>query len=316
MITDVPGVLVGHWTDSEAMTGCTVIVLPPDTVASGEIRGGAPASREFALLDPIRTVGHVDAVVLSGGSAFGLAAGDGVIDGLAAQDRGFETAAGRVPIVVGLSLFDLAVGDGSVRPGPTEGRLALDAAATGHYETGLVGAGTGATCNKWSGSPEPGGVGTATIFAASASASTDSASSSDAAADDSGSENGAGDAAPLIVSALIVVNAVGAIDDGTSAEDIGPPVRPDQGHTEVAEGTNTTIGLVVTNAKIDKLGCHWLAQSAHDGLARCLLPAHTAADGDGIIAAVTGQVEADQMHLRLLAQAAVTKAVRSLAKTV
>ena len=279
------------------MTGCTVIVLPPSTTASGEVRGGAPASREFALLAPTRTVGHVDAVVLSGGSAFGLAAGDGVMTALAEQERGFETPAGRVPIVIGMSLFDLATGDGSVRPGAAEGALAVGAATADRYEVGLVGAGTGATCNKWSGNPEPAGLGTATM--------TTTVDREDGGQDE------------LIVSALIAVNAFGAIDDGTSADDIGPPVRPEPDADSDDDepdpsGTNTTIGIVVTNAVVDKVGCHWLAQGAHDGLARSLLPAHTAADGDAIVVAATGTVEADPMHLRLLVQAAVVRAIRSV----
>ncbi len=297
MITDVPGVLVGHWTDREAKTGCTVVVLPPGTVASGEVRGGAPASREFALLDPTRTVGNVDAIVLSGGSAFGLAAADGVMAGLAARNRGFETKAGPVPIVVGLSLFDLAVGDGAVRPGPAEGRVAFDAAGSGPHRVGQVGAGTGATVGKWWGRQDPGGLGTATIRS--------------------------GD---LVVAALFAVNAFGAIDDGSSVEDIGPPVRPDggdegdDGDGDDGDGdgggsgsaANTTIGVVVTNATIDKVGCLGLAQAAHDGLARSLLPAHTGADGDAVVAGATGQVEADPMHLRALVQAVVASAVRSV----
>lgn len=280
--------LVGHWTDREAETGCTVIVFPPDTVASGEIRGGAPASREFALLDPTKTISHIDALVLSGGSAFGLAAATGVVDRLEQQGRGFKTKVGVVPIVVGLSLFDLAVGDPTVRPGPEEGRSAFDAATDGPYEVGRVGAGTGATVNKWSGDPQPGGIGTATMTSGA-----------------------------LVVSALIAVNAVGAIDDGSSVADIGPPVRPEEPDSETEDGfdsgTNTTIGLVVTNASIDKVGCQLLAQGAHDGLARSLLPAHTAADGDGIVAAATGAVEADATYLRALTQAVVAAAVRSVA---
>ncbi len=282
MITDVPGVLVGHWTDREAKTGCTVVVLPPGTVASGEVRGGAPASREFALLDPTRTVGHIDAVVLSGGSAFGLAAADGVMAGLAGRDRGFETRVGRVPIVVGLSLFDLAVGDPSVRPGPTEGRAAFDAATPGRYPVGQVGAGTGATVGKWWGRQDPGGLGTATMRSGE-----------------------------LVVAALFAVNAFGEIDDGLSVEDIGPPVGPDGG--DAAEpGANTTIGVVVTNADVDKVGCLGLAQAAHDGLARSLLPAHTGADGDAVVAAAVGGVDADPMHLRALTQATVASAIRSV----
>ena len=119
MITDVPGVRVGHWTDRDALTGCTVVLFPEGTLASGEVRGGAPATREFDLLDPHRLVHRLDAVVLSGGSAYGLAAADGVMRWLEERGVGFPTSAGPVPIVVGASLFDLAVGDaiGSSRPG-------------------------------------------------------------------------------------------------------------------------------------------------------------------------------------------------------
>lgn len=281
MLTNVAGVEVGHWTDKVAMTGCTVVVLPEGTVASGEIRGGAPATREMALLEPTRTVQHVDAVVLSGGSAFGLAAADGVMSGLEERGRGFETAGGIVPIVVAMSLYDLAVGDGSIRPGPTEGLAALDSAGTGRHEVGRVGAGTGATVDKWSGVAKPGGLGTATI--------------------------GAGE---LVVSALVAVNAFGAIDDGTSVADIGPPVN---GEPSKQNGQNTTIGVVVTNADVDKTGCRSLAEAGHDGFARSLLPAHSQADGDALVVAATGLVEADPLHLRLLVQAVVASAIRSVA---
>ncbi|MEL6981206.1 MAG: P1 family peptidase [Actinomycetota bacterium] len=298
MLTDVPGIEVGHWTDEVARTGCTVILAPAGTTGSGEIRGGAPASREFALLEPGRTIASVDAVVLSGGSAFGLAAADGVMTALEARGRGFETRVGSVPIVVGLSLFDLAVGDASVRPGPEQGRAALAAATTGPHAVGQVGAGTGATVAKWSGNPEPGGFGAATLWAG-----------------------------PIVVSALVAVNAFGFIDDGTSVADPGPPVPPPDdtdadmdGDSEASgpadgAGTNTTIGVVATNAELDKVGCHLLAQSAHDGLARSLLPAHTAADGDGFVTLATGEVPAtpaELTHLRALAQAVVATAVRSV----
>ncbi|OWY62487.1 peptidase S58 DmpA, partial [cyanobacterium TDX16] len=165
MITDVPGIRVGHWTDPIARTGCTVVLLPPGTAASCEVRGGAPATRELALLDPGALVPHVDAVVLSGGSAFGLATGDGVARWLEHQGRGFPTPAGPVPIVVGLSLFDLLEGDAKVRPGPEEGIAACDAAHDGAVELGQVGAGTGATVDKWRHAREqarPGGLVAAT----------------------------------------------------------------------------------------------------------------------------------------------------------
>src|SRR5690242_2838525 len=159
----IPRVAVGHWTDSAARTGCTAIVLPEGSTASGEVRGGAPATREFELLAPNRTVQQVDAIVLTGGSAFGLAACDGAMRWLEEHDRGFPTPGGKVPIVVGMALFDLAVGDPSVRPGPDEGHAACEAAREGPPETGQVGAGTGATVDKWRGAEyaRPGGLGTA-----------------------------------------------------------------------------------------------------------------------------------------------------------
>ena len=130
MLTDVDGIEVGHWTDAVGRTGCTVVVMPEGSVASGEVRGGAPATREFALLDPSNLVSEVNAVVLSGGSAFGLAACDGVVDGLAQKGAGHETKFGPVPIVVGMSLFDLGAGDPSARPGHSEGLAALTVAQT------------------------------------------------------------------------------------------------------------------------------------------------------------------------------------------
>ena len=128
MIWEVPGIRVGHWTDPLARTGCTVALFDRAPVASGEVRGGAPATHEFSLLDPFATVERIDAVVLTGGSAFGLAATDGVVRFCVEHGRGFPTTAGPIPIVVGLGLFDLMVGDGSVRPGPEEGHAACTAA--------------------------------------------------------------------------------------------------------------------------------------------------------------------------------------------
>ncbi len=283
MVTDVAGVRVGHWTDPVGRTGCTVVLLPPDCVASGEIRGGSPACREFALLDPLHKVASIDAVVLSGGSAFGLAAGDGVVEWLAEHGRGFPTAVGRIPIVVGLSLFDLGVGDAAARPGAAEGRFAAEHALDAGVALGPVGAGTGATVGKWLGreAQTPGGLGAATLHSGE-----------------------------LTVSALIAVNAFGFIDDGTTTVDIGPPrlaASPENGFG------NTTIGVIVTNARLDKVACHLVAQSGHDGMARALLPAHTHADGDALIAVAAGTVDADLFHVRLLAQQAVTVAIRSVA---
>lgn len=326
MVTDVEGVRLGHWTDPVARTGCSVVVLPEGTVASGEVRGGAPATREFDLLHPARTVDRVDAVVLSGGSAFGLAAADGVMAGLATEGRGFPTGAGPVPIVVGMSLFDLLEGDGSVRPGPDEGAAALadalvsarpNPALTGTGLSvawlGAVGAGTGATVGKWRGRAHtrPGGLGTATARH--------------------------GD---VVVSALVAVNAYGDVDLGPSPDgtlvpalddlpvDLATgafgPVAASLADEEVrafgltdrpgplgTAGTNTTIGVVVTNAALDKTGCLLVAQGAHDGYARALFPPHTRVDGDAVVACATGEREADVDLVRLLGLRAVEAAIRA-----
>ncbi len=288
MDIEIPGLEVGHWTEVKARTGVTVIVLPEGTVASGEVRGGAPATREFALLDPQCLVDRVDAVVLSGGSAFGLAAADGVAVGLEAMGRGFPTAAGPVPIVVGMSLYDLNVGSASVRPGPEQGRLAL-AAATVHPATGPVGAGTGATVGKWRG-PEwvrPGGFSIATVRRDS-----------------------------LIVTALVAVNAAGDVGvEGHAVADAVAAATFDEWPDRSELFANTTIGVVVTNAAIDKSGCMIVAQGAHDGLARAITPPHMRTDGDAFVAAATGDVKAHVDDVRFSAVVAVEQAVRSAVDT-
>lgn len=298
MITDVDGVLVGHWTEADARTGCTVVRFPEGTVASAEVRGGAPASRELELLTPHRTVSRLDAVVLSGGSAFGLAAADGVMGVLEAEGVGFPTTFGVVPIVVGLSLFDLGVGDPTVRPGRHEGAAACRAARRGAHEIGQVGVGTGATVGKWRGRAHarPGGIGVATLRD--------------------------GD---VIVAALLAVNATGDIDDGTmtaGAVDLGSLRRSQEAfHDDGSPGspdltdpglTNTTIGVIATNARLDKNACLVTAQGGHDGMARALFPPHTSADGDALIVAATQQVDADLDLVRALAVVVVERAIRSL----
>jgi L-aminopeptidase/D-esterase-like protein len=273
----IDGVRVGHWTDPEARTGCTIVLLPEGTVASGEVRGGAPGTREFELLRPERLVAAVDAVVLTGGSAFGLAACDGVVAWLEEAGRGFPTRAGRVPIVVGAVLYDLAVGSASVRPGPAEGRAACESAADGAPAVGLVGAGTGCTVAKWRGPDHarPGGLGPAV--------------------------ERVGD---LEVAALFAVNAFGDLAEP------GSPLPP-RGAAVPAVGENTTIGVVVTNARLDKTGCLLVAQGGHDGLARALEPAHATVDGDAVVACATGRVDAPVDRVRILAARATESAIRS-----
>ncbi len=288
MITDVAGVRVGHWTDEEARTGCTVVLLPPGTVASGEVRGGAPGTREWQLLAPERMAPHVDAVVLSGGSAFGLAACDGVTRWCEERGIGLATPGGRVPIVVGAVLFDLGVGDPSVRPDADAGYAAAEAATGGIVTTGSVGAGTGATVSKWRGreAAVPSGIGTATERREQ-----------------------------LIVSAIIAVNAFGDVvpSSGSAEErvDPGPEAFPVTSGGPFGAMESTTIGMVVTNAALSKTGCYLMAQSAHDGLARSIEPVHTTVDGDAMVAAALGEVEAHVDEVRLLVARAVVGAVRS-----
>jgi L-aminopeptidase/D-esterase-like protein len=289
LITDVPGVLVGHWTDPVGRTGCTVVLLPEGTVASGEVRGGAPGTREWELLDPGRLVSHVDAVVLCGGSAFGLAACDGVARWCEEHGRGFPTAAGPVPIVVGAVLYDLGVGDPKARPGPDAGYAACATAAGSGVATGRVGAGTGATVAKWRGpqAVQPGGVGGAALA-------------------DAG----------LVVGALFAVNASGQLLDPTGPPPPWPAWRDDRQGTPRLGGlgsplSSTTIGVVATNARLEKSHCRLLAESAHDGMARALEPVHTRYDGDAVVAAATGGVDAPLELVRLLAARATTLAIRA-----
>ncbi len=294
MLTEIEGIRVGHWTDEPGRTGCTVVLFPEGTIASGEIRGGAPATRDFALLEPGRLVERLDAVVLSGGSAFGLASSAGVVDYLEAEGVGFETAGGHVPIVVGMSLFDLGEGSASARPGPGAGLEAAKGASGEPCALGRVGAGTGATVSKWLGREhiKPGGLG--------------------------GAVARSGD---VIVAALMAVNASGDIDDGVTTtaifdgtfevpeleafvEDTGP--SSPQGTLE-----NTTIGVVATNAALTKTECHLVAQSCHDGFARALVPAHLSGDGDAVVVAATGAQHAQLTLLRTMATAVTERAIRT-----
>jgi L-aminopeptidase/D-esterase-like protein len=280
VITDVAGVRVGHWTDRTARTGATAVVLPEGARASGEVRGGAPATREWELLVPGRRVERVDVMMLSGGSAFGLAACDGAMRWCEEQGRGHPSPAGPIPIVVGASLFDLLRGDASVRPGPDAGYAACADAADDGVELGAVGAGTGAMVDKWRG------------LERARAAGIGSASERD------------GD---LVVGALLAVNAFGGLlEPGAERAPVSELI--------VAGGTveHTTIGVVATNAALDKASCRLVAESAHVGLARVLEPVASTLDGDAIVAASTGEGgPAPLERVRMLAARAVEAAVRS-----
>ncbi|BAL89009.1 putative S58-family peptidase [Actinoplanes missouriensis 431] len=270
----------GHWTGDG--TGVTVILPPPGTVGSGEVRGGAPATREFALLDPIRTVDRVDAVVLSGGSAFGLSAADGVMEVLRARGLGFPTPLGPVPIVVGMSIFDASVA--ATPPTASAGRDAALAAFRGDtFTSGTVGAGAGATSGKWRGGVAPGGLGVAHGRCGDASIAVV------AVANPWGDVIGA-DGSPLFVT-------------GGGGEPVSDPFGM----------TNTTIAVVLTDAALTKTECQLLAQSGHTGFARALYPAHSRFDGDAVVALSTGDLTADLDMLRVVAADVTAAAIRAAA---
>ena len=288
------GFKIGHYTDEANRTGCTVVLPPPGNVASCDIRGSSPASRELTLLDLERRLTEVHAVLLTGGSAFGLAAADGVVAWLAEHDIGYDTTVARVPIVPAAGIFDLGSGDPSVRPGPLEGRAACEDAVASGIATGAVGAGTGATVGNWGG-PESsvrGGLGIARA-----------------------------EAEGMTVAAIAVVNAVGDVVGpdgrsiaGSSLEDgrVRAPRRPG---TDDAAPVNTVLALVATNAELDKREVRWLAARGSDGVTTSVRPAHTRYDGDVCFAIAApppaGAAEADLDVLGVLATQAVANAVRN-----
>lgn len=287
-ITAVSGIRVGHWTDVTAKTGCTVVVLPEPNVTTGEVRGGAPGSREFALLEPGMSVEQAQAILLTGGSAFGLSAADGVVRGLESDGRGHDTGVGiKVPIVPAAVVFDLVVGDSSVRPGPDQGEAAYRDASEDPVEMGSVGAGAGATVAKWRGFEhmQPGGLGSALRTV--------------------------GD---VTVGALAVVNAVGDVFavDGTPLT--GGDHEPGPPNMIPYDLTNTTLVVLATEVGLSRLELKRLVVRAHDALGTCLRPGHTRYDGDAVFAVSTGAQEGDRDAVGEAAfaatAAAIEKAVR------
>jgi L-aminopeptidase/D-esterase-like protein len=275
-ITDVAGITVGHFTRPERPTGCTVVLAGPEgAVASVDVRGGAPATRETDLLHPLNTVERVHAIVLSGGSAFGLDAAAGVMRFLEERGIGFDTRVARVPIVPGASLFDLGLGDAKIRPTADCGYRAASVASGGPVDEGDVGAGAGATVGKLAGASRAmkAGLGTSSIVL------------------DDG----------LVVGAIVAVNALGDVIDPATGRTIAGVRTPDgRGLAdarvllraslprEARPGENTTIGVVATNAVLTKTQAAKVAQMAHDGFARAVQPAHMPFDGDTIFALATG----------------------------
>ncbi len=290
-ITAIEGIRVGHHTLAARPTGCTVVLTEGGAVGAVDVRGAAPGTRETALLDPMHTVQEVHAVVLAGGSAFGLAAADGVMRYLEERGVGYATQAARVPIVPAAILYDLAVGGNpSIRPTADCGYRAARAASGGPLAEGSVGAGAGATVGKLGGPRRAmkGGIGTALIELSDG----------------------------IRVAALMAVNAVGDVHEPTTGALIAG-VRSGDGRRlagarallrqpapQAPRGENTTIGVVATNAALDKAQLGIVARMAHDGLARAIRPAHTPVDGDAIFALSTGAAANPTSLLRIGALAA------------
>ncbi|HET8587406.1 MAG TPA: P1 family peptidase [Candidatus Limnocylindria bacterium] len=288
-LRDIPGLFAGHHTDASGGTGCTVILAPAGAVAGVDVRGSAPGTRETDLLRPTALVDRVNAVLLTGGSAFGLVAADGVMRWLAERGHGFATGVAPVPIVPAAVIFDLDVGSPDARPSADDGYAACEAAFAGAGNlAGRVGAGTGATVGKLLGPPaaSPGGVGSAGLRLPDGS----------------------------IVAALCVTNAFGNVVGREGRTIAG--IRDGQGgfvdaasallaapthHSPRAPGQNTTLAVVATDASLDRAQCHKLAEVAHDALALAISPVHTMLDGDTVFALSTGngQPATIEQQLRL-----------------
>jgi len=295
-LTDVPGIKVGHATDLEGATGCTAILCPPETIGGVDVRGGAPGTRETDLLAPHNMVEEVHAVMLAGGSAFGLAAADGAMRYLVEHNTGYPTSSGAiVPIVPSAILYDLSIGEGDVRPDAAMGYAACDNATAQPVTEGTVGAGTGAIVGGMLGPTQAtkGGIGSA------------------------GVDLGGG----LIVSALMAVNAIGDVigEDGhviaglrgPNGEFIGTlQAMRDMARVQLPDSSNTVIGVVATNARLNKAQAQKVAQMAHDGLARAINPAHTLYDGDTIFTLATGSIPANPSVIGAYAAATVAHAIR------
>lgn len=297
-ITDVPGVRVGHFTDPRRPTGCTVVLTEAGATGGVDVRGAAPGTRETDLLDPSNLVEHVHAVLLTGGSAFGLDAATGVMRWLEEQGFGFPAGPARVPIVPAAVLFDLGVGDPMVRPDAAAGYAACAAASGDPPAQGSVGAGAGATVGKLFGMGRAmkGGIGAASVRVGK-----------------------------VTVGALVAVNAVGDVRDPASAAVLAGSREPDgrrgPGATErilrgelppaLQAGMATTIGVVATDAALTKAQARKLAQQSHDGLARAIDPSHTMWDGDTMFAIATGRSGSpgNMMALGLMAARAAESAV-------
>jgi L-aminopeptidase/D-esterase-like protein len=291
------GFRAGHWSDAEGATGCTVVLPPAGAVAAGEVRGGGPGTRESDLLSPASHAPGVQAVLFTGGSAFGLHAADGVATWLAERDLGHVTRVGAVPLVFAAVVFDLPLGDPAARPGPTAGRAACDAAGEA-VERGSVGAGTGCTVGKLLGDASwtKGGFGAASIEVDNAT-----------------------------LCALAVVNAFGDVvaEDGSvlagvwrdgayrlTNELLLAGERP-----AIPVNEATTLVAVLTDTPLSKLEAWKVARAATSGVARAVVPSATAVDGDLVVCVAGGEADADPIVLEAIAADAAAAAIRDAVRS-
>lgn len=303
-ITDIKGIRIGQTENKEAGTGCTVILSESGQgmCAGLDVRGGGPASRESELLKPLAAANAIHGIVLAGGSAFGLGAADGVMRYLEEHDIGFDVGVTKVPLVCQADLFDLTVGDALVRPDAEMGYKACLNAERGNYQDGNFGAGCGATVGKFAGMDccMKSGIGSYAV------------------------QIGA-----LQVGAIVAVNALGDIYDWKTGMKLAGLLSEDHrsfrvteelmyASTEVVENKftgNTTIGVIITNAKFEKSALCKIAGMAHDGYARSIRPVHTIADGDSIYAVSTGEILADQDLVGTLAAEVMSEAIINAVKS-
>jgi L-aminopeptidase/D-esterase-like protein len=295
-ITDVPGIRVGHETDLEAATGCTVVLCDQPAIGGVDVRGGSPATRETDVLRPMHMVEEVHGILLTGGSAFGLDAASGVMRYLEEQGQGFDTGFARVPIVPAAAIFDLALGSARVRPNAEAGYRACQQASREATPQGNVGAGTGATVGKLTGPAfmMKGGLGSASMQLNS----------------------------DIIIGAIVVVNAAGDVIDPQTQQIIAGARSPQGGYIFSNPFGNTTIAVIATNAAMRKNEINKVAQMAHNGLALTLRPAHTMFDGDTIFALALGPraERADEqsaaLQTSMIGAAAATVLARAIVKAV
>lgn len=295
-ITDIEGIKIGHAENLDGVTGCTVILCEEGATAGVDVRGGAPGTRETDLLNPINMIDKIHGVLLTGGSAFGLDAAGGVMEYLEKKGVGFDIGVTKVPIVCGAALFDLLIGDYKIRPNKDMGYKACVNANNREVQEGNVGAGTGATIGKILG-PEyamKGGLGIYTVKVGE-----------------------------LMIGAVVAVNCLGNVVDSENGKVIGGVLEEDRTSFRSTEDImisqynnkkkifngNTTIGAVVTNAKLSKSEANKVAAMAHNGFARSIYPVHTMHDGDTIFTMATGKIEADINVVGLMAAKVIEKAV-------